>query len=760
MKNIQEMKKRIPCIIFTAMFSILLTVPVQADDVAYTVTSGEQVATDSISITGNTDTPDEVKGADVDASGGQESSLYVAGDVNVQQTDNGNATGIDVSAKENSSATVTVGGNVVVAADGSGSATGIDITAGNNNIADDNIAVDNIAVDNIADDNIAIDNSSADNSSVVVKVAGDVNGRDMASSVKIRTENGATVTVVAEGTLSAGTESAIVFAGNPNDISLVIWKAELSGTGEDKCFIKEISGSAGSETCTKTASSAALEAIVQYIIKVDTNQSISLATNGSYTALDGTVYNTAAEGDTVAVRLNVPSGYELMGAYSDAGRENPLGRDAAGNYYLIVPKGGGIYVNMLLVQKTDPDIKDRTEQSDTTELGTLFSAPTAVLPIVTGLSDVNLLLSFPDGSGMFALKYSDILQYIEKGAKFLVIKTAAGEVTIPIEELQSYLQAGCELTFVLKSDNSIGVSVNGSEIKSYQNIGSLEAEEHSLAEELVDKAIGRLADDSNADLSGVAETLAAIGAKDALDKLLEKAGESGASADTLAGIQDARDALDKQSGSKDQGLGGAGSSGMENIDADELLDKLEEVLGENLDQMDDNELAIAEVVMSEFAKSGMTSAEEVLTLITNKMVGDTDNKNSQGNKYIYKQNKQNKSIKYISLAAIANITDYNYFYDDNKSMATMTHGMRILIFTGGSDQVRKHSNKAETEKISAKTVFQDNMYIAEEDADTFFNCRAEYIYGTEYAVCLTSPMQTAVAEYVEKLKAAVTTATL
>lgn len=746
MENNQKRKKRILCVILTAMFSILLTVPVQADDVAYTVTvtSGEQVATDSISVTA--DTP-EVKGADVDASGGQNSSLNVAGDVNVQQTGNGNATGIDVSAQDDSSnATVTVGGNVEVAADGSGKATGIDISATNNSAAD-------------------------------VKVAGDVNGRGMASSVKIRTENGAAVTVVAEGTLSAGTESAIVFAGNPNDISLVIWKAELSGTGADKCFIKEISGSAGSETCTKTASSAALEAIVQYIIKVDTNQSISLATNESYTSLDGTVYNTAAEGDTVAVRLNVPSGYELMGAYSDAGRENPLGRDAAGNYYLIVPKGGGIYVNMLLVQKTDPDTKDRTEQSDTTEPGTLFSAPTAVLPIVTGLSDVNLLLSFPDGSGMFALKYSDILQYIEKGAKFLVIKTAAGEATIPIEELQSYLQVGGELTFVLKSDNSIGVSVNGSEIKSYairpvvmsvngyqtdtanQNIGSLEAEKRSLAEELVDKAIGKLADDSNADLSGTAETLADMGAKDALDKLLEKAGEIGASANTLAGIQDARDALDKQSGSKDQGLGGAGSSGMENVDADELINKLEEVLGENLDQMDDNELAIAEVVMSEFAKSGMTSAEEVLTLITNKMVGDTDNKNSQSNKYIYKQNKQNKSKKYISLAAIANITDYRYFYDDNKSMATMTYGMNIYIFTGGSDQVRKQSIKAEQEKISAKTVFQDNMYIAEEDADTFFKCRTEYIYGTEYAVCLTGPMQTAVAEYVEKLRAAVATAT-
>ncbi len=279
-------------------------------------------------------------------------------------------------------------------------------------------------------------------------------------------------------------------------------------------------------------------------------------------------------------------------------------------------------------------------------------------------------------------------------------------------------------------------------------------DQKNLAEELVDKAIGKLADDSNADLSGVGETLAAIGAKDALDKLLDKAGESGASESALAGIQDAKDALDKQSGSGGQGEGesgdqGAGGSGKGNIDADELLKKLEEMLGESLDQMDEKELAIADAVMSELAQSGMTSAEEVITRITNKMLGG---KNNKRNKYIYMQYKQNKNMEYISLAAISNITDYRYFYDDNKSMATMTYGMNIYIFTRGSDQVRKQSIKAESEKLSAKTVFQDYIYIAEEYADTFFKCRAEYIYGTEYAVCLTSKMQSEVAEYVEKLE--------
>ena len=262
-------------------------------------------------------------------------------------------------------------------------------------------------------------------------------------------------------------------------------------------------------------------------------------------------------------------------------------------------------------------------------------------------------------------------------------------------------------------------------------------DQKNLAEELVDKAIVKLADDSNADLSGVAGTLADIGAKDALDNLLDKAEESGASADTLAGIRDAQNALSGQSGFGDSGNG--------SIDSEELLSQLESLVGKSLGDMDDRELAIADAIMSELARSGITPAEQLISLITNKLI-------SRNSKYIYKQYKQDKNIEYISLATISDITDYRYFYDDSKALATMSYGMKVYIFTRGSNKVRKQSAEAEPEAINTKTVFQNYVYISETDADTFFKCRAEYIYGTEHAICQTSTMQSEVAEYVEKLE--------
>ncbi|MBO4457629.1 MAG: hypothetical protein J5802_07910 [Butyrivibrio sp.] len=270
-------------------------------------------------------------------------------------------------------------------------------------------------------------------------------------------------------------------------------------------------------------------------------------------------------------------------------------------------------------------------------------------------------------------------------------------------------------------------------------------EVESLAEELVDKAVVKLADDSDADLSSVAQTLSDMGAEDALDELLEKAEESGASSENLASIQDAKDALSKQNDSEDQSRSEGGGSGNGSIDASALLLQMESLFGKSLDEMDDRELAIADATMSRISKNGITPAEQLITVITNKLV-------DKNNKYTYMQYKLNKSIEYISLSTISDITEYRYFYDDNKMTATMTYGMKVYIFTRGSDKVRKQSAEAEPEAISTKTVFQNNVYIPEADADTFFICQAEYIYKTDYAVCLTGSMQSTVAEYTEELK--------
>ncbi len=63
---------------------------------------------------------------------------------------------------------------------------------------------------------------------------------------------------------------------------------------------------------------------------------------------DPTILDVAGENEKVYVKLDVPAGYQLAGVYADSARTVALTQDENGSYYLIVPRGGGIDVNVAL----------------------------------------------------------------------------------------------------------------------------------------------------------------------------------------------------------------------------------------------------------------------------------------------------------------------------------------------------------------------------------------------------------------------------
>ncbi len=254
--------------------------------------------------------------------------------------------------------------------------------------------------------------------------------------------------------------------------------------------------------------------------------------------------------------------------------------------------------------------------------------------------------------------------------------------------------------------------------------------EGSLADALVDKAVDKLADDSNADLAGVAQALADVGAEDKLDELADKAKESGASDDTLNGIQAAKDSL----GDDDGGL-----------DADELLSALEGLFGKSIDEMSDNELAIATATVSQIGRTGSEPGKALTKKLSNKML-------EKKNKYLFTQYSDSKTTEYINMKTLSVCTSFRYFYDDSKAVATMTSGSKVYIFTRGSNQMYKQSRETEPETMNQKLVYSSDAYISEDDADVYFKCTTEYCVDTNYAVCLTSTMKTKVEDYVEQLK--------
>ncbi|MCR5235641.1 MAG: hypothetical protein K6E34_00385 [Lachnospiraceae bacterium] len=80
------------------------------------------------------------------------------------------------------------------------------------------------------------------------------------------------------------------------------------------------------------------------------------------TGVDPTMLDVAGEGEIVYVKLDVPAGYQLAGVYADSARTVALTQDENGSYYLTVPRGGGIDVNVALTLiQVDPDPEPEPE---------------------------------------------------------------------------------------------------------------------------------------------------------------------------------------------------------------------------------------------------------------------------------------------------------------------------------------------------------------------------------------------------------------
>ena len=81
----------------------------------------------------------------------------------------------------------------------------------------------------------------------------------------------------------------------------------------------------------------------------------------------------------------------------------------------------------------------------------------------------------------------------------------------------------------------------------------------------------------------------------------------------------------------------------------------------------------------------------------------------------------------------------------------MTKGSVIYIFKRGSNEMYKQSTSNDPEILTEKIVYSGQIYIAEDDAQNYFNCLAEYLFNTQYAVCLTGSKQSKVDEYTQAL---------
>ncbi|ETP73172.1 hypothetical protein UYO_0855 [Lachnospiraceae bacterium JC7] len=366
-----------------------------------------------------------------------DTEINVGGNVSVSSTDPGMQTsGIDITtALDGSVINVNVAGSVTT--EGKGATSGIGAVTG--------IKDEDEKGDTRVNIHVGKDVKSSDDGLTIM--AGDIG----------------TIDVVIEGTLSAE-DSAIVLKApyegdlnQENRISITAWKIE-SGSGS----LVTTDNDPESETTVSEETRAAVEKNINYIIRIDEAQTKNISLPGLEKDANG-LYTAHAE-DNVAVKLNIPSGFTLDGAYSDAGHNIRLLQDESGGYYLVVPSGGGVTVSLAL-SRIPSDSDDNDDSGDSKNSNKTYNNYQNVPSLSDDSFNFNqnegkLTIQVPKGMTAFNLDSSVLLTFKAMGMNTLYLDSTNGKYTIPIVSIEDIVKTGNLLTFVFGIEKA-DVYVNG-----------------------------------------------------------------------------------------------------------------------------------------------------------------------------------------------------------------------------------------------------------------------------------------------------------
>ena len=207
---------------------------------------------------------------------------------------------------------------------------------------------------------------TAQESVSTIEVLGDVTGTDEAVIFNVEGDK-TKIDMIVDGTLS-GEENGVVLRRETvsENIALTVWEIKPNEEGavasrESGIWTEDQDGN----WTTSTVEDEEFEKQIQYIIHVEQPTKGSLDTVGT-TDYEG--YKVAKEGDTVTLKVNVPSGYKLKSAYNGTDTKVQLAKDGNGDYYLIIPRGGAVTLSVTLEkippkQKTDEETTEAVEEA-------------------------------------------------------------------------------------------------------------------------------------------------------------------------------------------------------------------------------------------------------------------------------------------------------------------------------------------------------------------------------------------------------------
>ena len=148
-----------------------------------------------------------------------------------------------------------------------------------------------------------------------------------------------TANIVIDGTLDA--KDIAISKGNavPGNLNLTVWKIIPNKDGN---IAEVLNDDYNYVTDTET------ESRIMYIIKIEEGEGYALlasnANGGELGTSEG--YNIGFEGEKILVGIDVKDGYKLKAVYNGlTGEKVEIVKDADGKYYVVVPKGGGVYLS-------------------------------------------------------------------------------------------------------------------------------------------------------------------------------------------------------------------------------------------------------------------------------------------------------------------------------------------------------------------------------------------------------------------------------
>ena len=166
--------------------------------------------------------------------------------------------------------------------------------------------------------------------------------------------------ILITGTLkSEGTPILISDTVTPNNVSITVWKienpVEVDGDGDGETEEHVVLEKRAGEAPVVTDDSKTIEEKINYIIKIEPSQEDMIELDGtSRIQSHDEEFDVAKEEAKVTLKINVPAGYTLKGAYNGKGEKIQLTKDEHGNYFVTVPRGGGVFLGAELEKNSVP----------------------------------------------------------------------------------------------------------------------------------------------------------------------------------------------------------------------------------------------------------------------------------------------------------------------------------------------------------------------------------------------------------------------